>query len=54
MNLTHSKKAAAVFLALGGVAVSASTLSNSTAEPSFLFLGLLGLGIFALGRLRRA
>lgn len=56
MKPTISKIFAVVLLALGCVAVSASSLINYTivTEPSFLLLSLLGLGVAALGRLRRA
>ncbi len=56
MKPTISKKFAVLLLAMGCVAASASSLINYTifTEPSFLFLSLLGLGMIALGRLRRA
>ncbi|MES2675469.1 MAG: hypothetical protein V4660_14605 [Pseudomonadota bacterium] len=56
MKPTISKIVAVVLLAVGCVAVSASSSINYTifTEPSFLLLSLLGLGMIALGRLRRA
>ena len=56
MKPTISKKFAVLLLTLGCAAASASSLTNYSifTDPSFLFLSLLGLGIIALGRLRRA
>ncbi|MES2826185.1 MAG: hypothetical protein V4732_21505 [Pseudomonadota bacterium] len=56
MKPTISKIFAVVLLTLGCVVVSASSLINYTifTEPSFLLLSLLGLGMIALGWLRRA
>jgi hypothetical protein len=53
MKLSFIKKIAALLIVVG-VVVSVNSVTNFTlfTETSYLFMGLLGLGVMALGRLR--
>ncbi len=56
MKVTHIKKSTVllfVIICLSANVVTFNDFSMFT-EPSYLFLSLLGLGLIALGKLRRA
>ena len=55
MKLMYIEKATAMLLVVFVVSASVSSLKDFTVftESSYLFLSLLGLGLIALGRLRR-